>query len=91
MSEDKLSGSLRVEHQELRDELFRAQRTGGQEHKQIVKALRDLIRAARDEKHTGFAQFATKRIAHAQLEEGMLYPAAILVGDSIRLALGKSR
>ena len=152
MNETSSSDSSKVEHNELRQELLRAESAGGQtgqaassvmkvlfphivleeayampplkllprlargelapemirilsktdalkaelpkmleEHKQIIGALRDLMRAATEEKHPEFAQFASKMIAHAQQEEEVLYPAAILVGDYIRLALGKSR
>jgi len=61
-----------------------------EEHRLIVKALTDLMRAATEEKHPEFAQFASKLIAHAQNEEEVLYPAAILVGEYIKLKLGKS-
>jgi len=57
------------------------------DHKQIVLALRRLMQAAADEGYDGYGQFATKLIAHAQLEEEVLYPAAILIGDYLRLRL----
>ncbi|MBC8647444.1 MAG: hemerythrin domain-containing protein [Thermoanaerobaculia bacterium] len=60
-----------------------------EDHKQIVLALRQLMQAAAAEGHDGYAQFATKLIAHAQLEEDVLYPAAILVGDYLRLRLNQ--
>jgi hypothetical protein len=59
------------------------------EHKLIVEALRSLMQAAAAEKQPGAAQFAQKMIQHAQLEEEILYPAAILVGEYLRLKLGK--
>lgn len=60
------------------------------EHKQIVDALQVFLRAATAEKHTGYARLAQKLILHAQLEEEVLYPASILVGEYVKLKLGKS-
>jgi hypothetical protein len=60
------------------------------EHKQIVQALQVFLRAATAEKHTGYAQLAQKLILHAQLEEEVLYPASILVGEYVKLKLGRS-
>jgi len=59
-----------------------------QEHKVIVEALQRLLQAASGEGHTGFARFAQKLILHAQMEEELLYPASILVGEYVRLKLG---
>jgi hypothetical protein len=61
-----------------------------QEHKVIVEALQKLLQAAAGEGHTGFARFAQKLILHAQTEEEVLYPASILVGEYIRLKLGRA-
>ena len=60
------------------------------EHKAIVSALRKLLQAATAEGHAGFADFAQKLILHAQMEEEVLYPASILVGEYVKLKLGKS-
>jgi len=60
------------------------------EHKLIVEAIRDLLRAAQEEHQIGFALLAQKMIAHVQLEEEVLYPASILVGKYLRGKLGKS-
>ena len=59
------------------------------EHKLIVNALRTLMQAAAAEGQSGAAQFAQKMIMHAQMEEEILYPAAILVGEYLRLRMGK--
>ena len=59
-----------------------------QEHVVIVEALQKLLQAATAEGHTGFARFAQKMILHAQMEEEVLYPASILVGEYVRLKLG---
>ncbi|HYK41013.1 MAG TPA: hemerythrin domain-containing protein [Thermoanaerobaculia bacterium] len=55
------------------------------DHQRIVAALKRLMQAAMEEKQAGFADFARKLILHAQMEEEVLYPAAIVVGDYVRL------
>ncbi len=60
------------------------------EHKLIVVALKNLLQAAMSEQQTGYARFAQKLILHAQTEEEVLYPASILVGEYLKLKLGKS-
>ena len=55
------------------------------DHQRIVGALKRLMQAAIEEKKAGFADFARRLILHAQMEEEILYPAAILVGDYVRL------
>jgi hemerythrin superfamily protein len=59
------------------------------EHTKIVGALRGLIRAATEEGQPGLAHLAQRLIAHAQEEEEILYPAAILVGESLKARFGK--
>ena len=60
-----------------------------QEHKDIVVALGKLIAAAKQENKLEHARFAEKLILHAQNEEEVLYPAAILVGEYLKLRLGE--
>ena len=60
------------------------------QHRLIVTALKDLLRAATDEQHPAYVQFAQKVMQHAQHEEEVLYPAAIVVGDYLKLKLGKT-
>ena len=60
------------------------------EHKLIVEALRTLLQAATAEQQPGSAQFARKMIMHVQMEEEVLYPTAILVGEYLRLRMGKA-
>lgn len=60
------------------------------EHKAIVAALRRLLQASTEEGHPGFADFAQKLILHAQMEEEVLYPASLLVGEFVKMKLGKS-
>jgi hypothetical protein len=59
------------------------------EHRLIVDALTKLMQAATSEQQTGYARFAQKLILHAQMEEEVLYPAAILVGEYIKAKLGR--
>jgi iron-sulfur cluster repair protein YtfE (RIC family) len=54
------------------------------EHKKIRAATEKLRAAAREEKARAYEEFAEKLAAHAQMEEEIMYPAAILVGDIIR-------
>jgi len=60
------------------------------EHKLIVEALQKFLHIASAEGYTGYAQFARKLILHAQLEEEVLYPASIVIGEYLKLRLGKS-
>ena len=57
------------------------------EHEQIVLALKELSKAAKAEDKAEVAEFAEKLILHARTEEQVLYPAAILVGEHIKLKL----
>ena len=55
-----------------------------EEHTRIRSAVDKLRRVAREERHAGADAFASKLAMHAQMEEEVLYPAAILVGEVIR-------
>ena len=55
------------------------------EHKSIVLALDQLIQAARNENKPAAIEFAEKLRLHAQTEEEILYPAAIVVGEYSKL------
>ena len=59
------------------------------EHKSIVSALENLGRAAKEENKTEFARFVEKLRLHAQTEEEVLYPAAIMIGELVKLKLDK--
>jgi hemerythrin superfamily protein len=59
------------------------------EHVRIVETLRDLVRAATEENQAGFARLAQVLIAHAQQEEEILYPAALLVGRVLSEKFGR--
>jgi hypothetical protein len=60
------------------------------EHVLIVAALRQLLQAALKERQEGFAALAQKVIIHAQQEEEVYYPASILVGEFVKLKLGRN-
>jgi hypothetical protein len=60
-----------------------------QEHKAIVGALKHLIEAARSERKPEFTHFAEKLMLHAQTEEQVTYPTAILIGEYVKLKLQK--
>lgn len=55
-----------------------------EEHTAIRAATDALLQAGREEQHRAARQFAAELALHAQTEEEVLYPAAILVGDVIR-------
>ena len=55
-----------------------------EEHKGIRAATDKLLQVARTERHSAGEAFAATLALHAQTEEQVLYPAAILVGEVIR-------
>jgi len=57
------------------------------EHKQIITALKKLVSAAKKEKKPQYLRFAERLTLHAQGEEELHYPAAILVGEYVKLKL----
>ena len=57
------------------------------EHASIVAAVKNLAAAARRGKKPKYARFAEKLIQHARLEEEVLYPTTILIGEFIKLKL----
>lgn len=57
------------------------------EHERIVAAVRRLAEAGREEGKVEYAGFAEKLILHMKTEEQLLYPAAILVGEYLKLKL----
>jgi hypothetical protein len=57
------------------------------EHAQIVTALQKLYQAAKDEHHPEVLHFTESLKLHAKTEEEVLYPAAILVGEYLKLKL----
>ena len=59
-----------------------------EEHKQIRLAVDGLRDAAHAERAPRYEQLADQLALHAQTEEEVLYPAAVLVGDMIRARRG---
>jgi hypothetical protein len=57
------------------------------EHKQIVDALEKLRVAAHAAGRAEYVNFADALVLHAQTEEQVLYPAALLVGEHVELVL----
>lgn len=57
------------------------------EHERIVAALEKLRAAARGSELAEYERFADALVLHAQTEEQVLYPAAILVGEHVERIL----
>jgi len=60
------------------------------EHQAIAKALEDLYDVATDDSRPELARFARKLLLHAQLEEQVYYPATLVIGEYLKLTLGKA-
>jgi regulator of replication initiation timing len=58
------------------------------EHHAILAALEKLVAAARAANRFDYVEFAEDLMNHARMEEEILYPAAILVGEYLKLRLG---
>ncbi len=58
-----------------------------EEHRAITGALIQLGNAASEEGQREWAEFADELRHHAQMEEEVLYPAAILVGEYVKSQL----
>ena len=58
------------------------------EHRTVVSALEKLAEAGKAEKRADAERFAEKLRIHAETEEQVLYPAAILVGEYVKARLG---
>ena len=61
------------------------------EHKAILQALAELDRAARTERHPDVTRFVEELTMHAQTEEQALYPAAIVVGEYLKVKFPAGR
>jgi len=57
------------------------------EHKTIVAALHTLVDVAQRENQMAYVHFAEKLMLHAQTEEEVFYPTAILIGEYLHLKL----
>jgi hypothetical protein len=60
-----------------------------EDHIAIVGALQTLADLAREVDRPDVAEFAQKVIVHAQVEEEVLYPAAIVVGEYLAIRLDR--
>ena len=58
-----------------------------EEHNGIVAALEHLIVVAEKENKPSIIQFAEKLKLHAKIEEQVLYPTAILIGEYLKIRL----
>jgi hypothetical protein len=58
-----------------------------EEHKAIVALLEKLNDAARKEGKSEYIDFSRKLTLHARIEEQVLYPAAILAGEYVKMKL----
>jgi len=59
------------------------------EHRQLLTALKRLVAAAKKEGKLEYVRFADKLTLHAKAEEELYYPAALLVGEYVKLKLRK--
>ena len=59
------------------------------EHYVITAALEQLLAAARATQRVDYVEFAERLINHARMEEQVMYPAAILVGEYLKLRLAE--
>ncbi len=58
-----------------------------EEHRAIMGAVRELAVAAETEGDEKYIRLAAELMVHAQMEEEVLYPAAVLVGEYVKLKL----
>jgi len=59
------------------------------EHQAIVRALDNLVIAAKREGRQEYIRFAEKLKLHAQTEEEVTYPTALLIGEYLKLRLSR--
>ena len=88
LAEGKLTPEMRQVLQ-MTDRLKAELRQMLEEHKAIVAALKSLSSVAKRERKMEYVHFADKLIAHAKTEEEVFYPTAILIGEYVKLRLGK--
>jgi hypothetical protein len=74
---------------ELTDQLKKELPAMLKEHEAIAGALEKLAEAARQENKPQAQQFAEGLKRHSKMEEDVTYPAAILVGEYLKLKLRK--
>jgi hemerythrin-like domain-containing protein len=59
------------------------------EHKQIVEAVKVLEQAAAEENNADGLAFARMLATHANMEEQVTYPTALLIGRYVRSRMAK--
>ena len=72
--------------QRLKSRMFEIAR----EHAVIIEAARKLLRAARSEKKLALVTFTEHLMLRAWTDEVVFYPAAILVGEYLKLRFNRS-
>ncbi len=83
-------------YQEMRDVLRLTDQLAAElpammaEHRAITVAAEDLLVAARDEGRFDAVQLAHQVLRHVEVEEGITYPAALLVGTLVEFRLGRT-
>ena len=60
------------------------------EHEEVVAVLEKLVTVARKERKLEYVRFAERLTLHAQTEEEVYYPAAILIGEYLKLKLARA-
>jgi DNA-binding XRE family transcriptional regulator len=73
-----LTDKMKLKHSELEHE-----------HKAIMIGLERLTIAAKEENKASVVDFAERLIDHARMEEEIIYPASVLIGEYLKLKLGK--
>lgn len=61
------------------------------EHQKIITALKMLTQYATAENHPDVVAFANELMMHAQTEEEVTYPTAILIGEYIKVKSGSHK
>lgn len=89
LAEDKISSEMK-EMIPLTERLKKELPEMLEEHKKISSALSNLIEVAKRENESEAIEFAEDLMRHAKTEEEILYPAAILIGEFLKLKLGLS-
>jgi hypothetical protein len=88
LSQDKFEAGM-ADVLQMTDRLKPELTTMLAEHKEIVAALARLVDAAKAEDKSSIVHFAGKLMLHAETEEQVLYPAAVLVGEMVKWKLAK--
>jgi hypothetical protein len=73
-----LTNKMKLKHSELE-----------REHKTITIGLERLIAAAKKENKPTVVDFAERLIDHTRMEDEIIYPASVLIGEYLALKLGK--